>query len=117
MPKVKFIKEKKEIEVEPGANLRQVARQNGVEIYPGIHKYPLMNCMGFSACGKCAVLIKKGMENCSMMGFREKLRLSPSFIYIGHENEMRLACQTQVNGDIEVETQPAMNLYGERFWG
>lgn len=117
MPKINFVKEKKTIEVEPGTNLRHAARMNGIEIYPGIHKYPLMNCMGFSMCGKCAVLVKKGMENCSGMGLREKARLLPSFMYIGHESEMRLACQTQVNGDIDVETQPEMNWHGERFWG
>jgi 2Fe-2S ferredoxin len=117
MPTIKFIKEKKTIEVPAGANLRQEALKHGVEIYPGIHKYPLLNCMGFSMCGKCAVLVKKGMENCNVMGVRESLRLKPSFIYIGHENEMRLACQTKVNGDIEVETQPEMNWYGDRFWG
>lgn len=116
MPKIKFIKEKQTVEVEPGANLRQAARRSGIEVYPGIHKYPGMNCMGFSMCGKCAVLIKKGMENCSPVGMMEGLRLKPSFMYIGHEDEMRLACQTQVNGDIEVETQPEMNWHGERFW-
>lgn len=117
MATIKFIKEKQTIEVEVGTNLRQAARRNGIEIYPGIHKYPLMNCMGLSMCGKCAVLVKKGMENCSPMGVRESLRLKPSFIYIGHESEMRLACQTEVNGNIEVETQPEMNFHGERFWG
>ncbi len=117
MPKIKFIKENKTIEVEAGSNLRKVARSNGCEVYPGIHKYPLMNCMGFSMCGKCVVNIKKGMENCSPMGFREALRLKPSFMFIGHENEMRLSCQLNVNGDIEVETQPELNWHGERFWG
>jgi hypothetical protein len=29
---------------------------------------------------------------------------------------MRLACQTLVKGDIEVETAPEMNLFGENFF-
>ena len=32
------------------------------------------------------------------------------------EDEMRLACQTTVNGDIEVETQPPVRITGEKFW-
>jgi hypothetical protein len=30
---------------------------------------------------------------------------------------LRLSCQAKVYGDIEVETQPPLNLHGERFWG
>jgi len=30
---------------------------------------------------------------------------------------MRLSCMTKVQGDMEVETQPALNLFGEKFWG
>lgn len=113
MPKIKFIKENKTIEVEPGANLRQEARKNGIDVYYGIHKK--LNCMGFGQCGSCAVLIKKGMENCSKKGIRERLRML--LMSIGREKEMRLACQTRVNGDIEVEMTPDMNWHGERFWG
>jgi len=36
--------------------------------------------------------------------------------YIGHEDTMRLACQTRVTGDIEVETQPKMDLFGVNFF-
>ena len=35
---------------------------------------------------------------------------------IGHEDEMRLACQVQVNGDCKIETQPGFNWEGENFW-
>ncbi len=48
MPKIKFVKEKKEVEVEAGANLRKAAIKEGVELYPGVHKY--VNCMGFAQC-------------------------------------------------------------------
>jgi ferredoxin len=118
MPKVVFVNEKKEIEVPQGANLRKEAIKAGVELYPGIHRY--LNCRGLSLCGSCRVLVKSGMENLSPKTFLEKANLSlhpmTSFAYIGHENEMRLACQTQVNGDCSVETQPAFNLSGENFW-
>jgi ferredoxin len=118
MPKVHFVKEKQEIEVPAGANLRDAARKAGIQTNPGITKY--LNCFGNGLCGTCKVLVKKGMENLSPMTFIEKLNLNlhphSSLARIGHEKEMRLACQVRVNGDCEVETQPAFNWSGENFW-
>jgi ferredoxin len=119
MPKIKFVKEKKEIEVEPGTNLRKAAMKDGIELYPGIHQY--VNCMGFAQCASCRVRITKGIENVSPQGLWERFRLrfGPDtwFATLGNEKELRLSCQARVNGDIEVETQPEANLHGERFWG
>lgn len=114
MPVVNFVNEKKQIEVPKGANLRREAQKAGIDLYPGIHKY--LNCHGFSQCAACRVLITKGMENAGNMGLMEKARLKFSFVYIGNEDKMRLACQTQVNGDMDVVTQPPMDLYGENFF-
>jgi len=119
MPTVKFVNEKKSIEVPQGANLRKEALKAGIEIYPGIHR--ILNCRGFRQCASCCVMIKKGTENVSKQDAIEKLRLSlgifTSNARRGHEDELRLACATQVLGDIEVQTKPdIMNLYGERFW-
>jgi ferredoxin len=114
MPKVLFVKEKKEVEVPDGANLRDVARQNGIDIYRGIERY--VNCRGNGLCGTCRVLVKKGMDNLSPKGRLERIKLGMMLSTIGHEDEMRLACRTQVHGDCSVETTPAMNLYGENFW-
>ena len=100
MPKVKFIKEKVEVEVEQGANLRDVARENGIEIhhhgignqFDASAKY--LNCsilsdlaksccgkdtawaplVGGGMCGTCHVYIKNGMENCSQKTVKEKIR-------------------------------------------
>jgi hypothetical protein len=36
--------------------------------------------------------------------------------YIGNEQTMRLACRTTVHGDIEVQTRPPLNLFGENFF-
>jgi ferredoxin len=119
MPKIKFVKEKKEVEVEPGANLRKAAIREGIELYPGLHQY--VNCMGWGQCASCRVHITRGIENVSPQGFFEKFRLMTgpitAFARLGHEQELRLACQARVNGDIEVETQPGVNWHGERFWG
>ena len=128
MPLVKFIKEKKEIEVPHGANLRKEAIKAGINVHQGINgmgatvnKY--VNCHGISLCGTCRVNIVKGMENTSPMGVMEKARFYnplpdplPSMAYVGNEKTMRLACQTLVLGDIEVETAPELNLFGENFF-
>ena len=117
MPIVNFVNEKKEIQVPEGANLRKEAMRAGIEVYPSFHKYPLMHCPGISLCGTCRVLITKGIDNASPMGFMERIRLTKlSMAYIGHEDTMRLSCQTNVHGDMTVITQPPMELYGENFF-
>jgi ferredoxin len=119
MPSVKFVNEKKTIEVPEGSNLRKEALKAGVELYEGPHRY--LNCRGLRQCASCRVMIKKGQENVSPQGLIERLRLVmgpiTQFARIGHEKDLRLACATRVFGDIEVETHPAVNWHGERFWG
>ncbi len=135
MPIVKFIKEKKEIEVPDGANLRAEAVKAGINLNQGINgigaslnKY--FNCstitMGVfpGLCGTCRVLITKGMENTNKMTFSERMKFKtvltpdpvPALAYVGHEDTMRLACCTTVHGDIEVESCPELNLFGENFF-
>src|SRR5262245_1542076 len=118
MPKVTIANEKKEIEVEVGANLRKALRMAGIEVYSGIDKY--INCRGLGLCGTCRVLVKKGMENLSKKTFMEKFTftLNPkaSFAVIGQEDESRLSCQCTVEGDCTVEVRPPFNLSGENFW-
>ncbi len=118
MPKITFVKEKQEVEVPAGTNLRKAAMQAGIELYPSLHKY--LNCRGLGQCGTCRVLVKSGMENLSPKGLLEKINFTlhpiTSFAYIGHETEMRLACQVTVNGDCSVATQPAFNADGVNFW-
>ena len=114
MPKIKFTREKKEVECEPGANLRQVAIQNGIQLYHGMSKY--FNCRGKSLCGECRVHVIKGMENLSPKTFMEKFTLFRMLSSVGFEDEMRLSCQCKVLGDVTIETQPEMNICGENFW-
>jgi ferredoxin len=118
MPKVEFTNEKKQIEVPVGANLRQEALKAGVQVYKGLHRY--INCMGHGLCGTCKVLVKKGMENLSPKGRLERFTLATSpttaLSIIGHEDEMRLSCQVQINGDCTIETRPAFNWSGDNFW-
>jgi ferredoxin len=116
MPIVNFVNEKKQLQVPEGANLRKEALKAGVEIYPPLHRLPLTHCPGIGQCGTCRVLITKGMENASPMGFLEKLRLKYAFAYIGHEDTMRLSCQVRVDGDMDVVTRPPLNWFGENFF-
>ncbi len=119
MPSVKFVKEKKTIEVPEGANLRKEAMKAGVELYPGIHKK--LNCLGNGMCCSCRVIVRKGTENVTKQGLWEKLNLFLNpfgfFSRIGHEEDLRLSCQTCVKGDVEVETQPEFNWHGDKYWG
>lgn len=114
MPKVVFTNEKKDLEVPQGANLRQEAMTAGIQVYRGIDKF--LHCPGWAICGTCRVLVKKGMENLSAKGLREKAKLAMMMSSIGHEDEMRLSCQVQVNGDCTIETRPPLNLSGDNFW-
>ncbi|HET6878980.1 MAG TPA: ferredoxin [Pirellulales bacterium] len=127
MPIVNFVNEKKQVEVPVGANLRTEAMKAGVKLYNGMNGYgakvnEIVNCHGFGHCGTCRVLITKGMENTSQMGAIEKFTfkfnpLTPAlFAFIGNEDKMRLACRTQVNGDIDVVTRPPLNLTGDSFF-
>ncbi|MCA9091950.1 MAG: (2Fe-2S)-binding protein [Planctomycetaceae bacterium] len=118
MPTIKFIKEKKSVEVPAGTNLRKAALREGADLYWGPHKF--FNCRGLGNCASCRVHIKKGLENVNKMGMFEYLRLLLGpvtfFARLGHEKDLRLACKVRVMGDVEVETQPEMNLHGEKFW-
>ena len=128
MPIVKFVKEKKEIEVAEGANLRKEALLAGINLYQGINGVgaglnQLVNCRGMGTCGTCRVNIVKGMQNTNPMTAMEKIKFKvpvpdplACLAYLGNEETMRLACKTTVHGDIEVETGPEFNLFGENFF-
>ena len=68
MPIVKFVKEKKEVEVSEGTNLRKAAMNAGVNLYQGVNGVgasvnKVLNCRGMGTCGTCRVNILKGAEN------------------------------------------------------
>lgn len=128
MPVIKFIKEKVEIEVPPGANLRTEAVKAGVNVHQGLNGVgaglnKIFNCHGLGQCGTCRVEIVKGMESTNPMGTLEKFRfrnpvpdpIAP-LAFIGHEATMRLSCRTTIHGDVEVQTGPPLDLFGENFF-
>ena len=118
MPKITLAKEKLELEVAAGANLREECRKAGVSVYNGMEQY--LNCQGFGLCGTCLVFVKQGMENLSPKTLREKFNFAAHpksmMLTIDHEKEARLSCQVVVNGDCTIETRPEMNWSGEVFW-
>ncbi len=132
MPIVKFVNENKEIEVAVGANLRDEANKAGINLNKGVNGYgegfnKYMNCKGMGMCGTCRVNIVSGMQNTNPLTVREKLKFKtpiptpvpdpiPCLAYIGNEETMRLACMCKVNGDIEVQSGPEVNLFGDNFF-
>ena len=119
MPTINFVNEKVTAEAQTGEDIRSVAKKNGVQLYSGPHK--VVNCMGLGQCGSCNVIIKKGSENCSKKGFLESLfkwvhPLLSIKILSNPNKDVRLACQTTVTGDVDVETHPPFNWHGEKFW-
>jgi ferredoxin len=142
MPVVKFIKEKIELTVPEGANLRTEAVRAGINLNKAIsgvtdgidnfvasvNRY--VNCSTLScglmsgSCGRCRVNIVRGIENTNKLTTKEWLRFKtplipdplPALAYVGNEDKMRLACCTTVHGDIEVESGPPVNLFGENFF-
>jgi len=130
MPIVKFVNENKEIEVPQGAWLREEAVKAGINLNCGVNGHgaslnKFLNCAGKGMCGTCRILITAGIENTNHLTKREWLKFKtpglppdplPCLAYVGHEDNMRLACMTQVNGDIEVTSCPELNLFGEKFF-
>jgi ferredoxin len=95
---ITFVKENKEVVTATGANLREKALQNGIDLYT--IKGKLINCGGYGQCGTCIVEIVAGMENLSEKTEFEQRKLKRK------PDNYRLACQTLVNGSVSVKTKP-----------
>ncbi len=82
-----------------GANLRQELLKHGVDLYQ------IINCMGIGTCGTCAVQIEGAVSEANWRD-RARRSLPPH----NPNRNLRLACQTQVMGDIRVTKW-------DGFWG
>jgi ferredoxin len=98
MSTITFVKENKEVVIAQGANLREKAVQNGIDLYT--FKGKLMSCGGYGQCGMCKVEIIAGAENLSPRTDFEQRKLK------NKPDNIRLACQTIVNGSVQVNTKP-----------
>jgi ferredoxin len=92
-----------EITCEHGANLRKVLLREGLSPYN--RKARQINCRGLGTCGTCALKIEGEV---SPMTRVETWRLG----FPPHDagSGLRLACQCQVMGDLELTKHPG-------FWG
>lgn len=99
MATINFVKENKNVIAADGANLREKALQNQVDIYT--FKGKLINCGGYGQCGTCIVEIVEGSENLSPKTDFEQRKLKRK------PDNYRLACQTLVNGPVKVATKPS----------
>ena len=100
MPKVTFQNEVVTVECQSGKTVKDVAEEAGINLYEGF--WTSYHCPGIGLCPGvgCKVwVIERGPNATSPRTFREKIRPS-------HRGTIRLACMTQVLGDVEVRTQP-----------
>lgn len=95
---IHFVNEDKDVKVANGANLRQKAIENGIDIYRW--KGKLTNCGGIGQCATCLIEVVEGMDNLSEKTEFEKRRLKRK------PATFRLACQAIVNGPVSVKTKP-----------
>jgi ferredoxin, 2Fe-2S len=92
MPTIRFIRKFPELQVESGAILMEELLRANLPV--------ASSCHGDGICGKCRIRIVSGAENLSPIAaaeqiLRERLKV-PS--------EYRISCQTQVLGDIVIDT-------------
>lgn len=98
MANIKFVKEDKEVIAADGANLREKALENSIDIYTFMGK--MTNCGGYGQCGTCIVEVVEGAENLSEKTDFEKRKLRKK------PDSYRLSCQAIVNGPVSIKTKP-----------
>ena len=92
MPKISFKKPFPAIEVATGANLMKSLLGAGRPV--------ASSCNGDGVCAKCRVEISSGAENLSIPSDLEIFLCQRE----GLPQTYRISCQTQVLGDVEVDT-------------
>jgi ferredoxin len=101
MPKV--IAQGRTIECDRGTNLRKILLKSSIDLYNDGAK--VINCRGIGSCGTCAVKVEGEV---SAANWRDQTRRSlPPH---SPTKDLRLACQTQVLGDVRVTKF-------DGFWG
>ena len=100
MPVVRCVREGREVLCPPGTNLRELALQEGVELY-GL-KGRLGNCGGCGQCITCFVEVVAERQEGALTPLtpveQQKLRRRPE--------SWRLACQALVQESVAVLTRP-----------
>lgn len=100
MPKVRFLPDNKEVEVERGTSLFKAAERAGI--------YLNSLCGGEGVCGKCRVRLTRGKARVDQrsLSFFSKEEIQNGYV---------LACQTEVEEDLEVTVPPESRLEEEQI--
>lgn len=104
MPKVTFVNEAVTLEAERGKTLKELADGAGINLYEGF--WSTYHCSGTGKClgSGCRVWVSElGNGAASPRTFWEKIRPT-------HTGQIRLACQVEVAGDLDVRTQPGASM-------
>jgi ferredoxin len=112
MPTVTFYNERRSFEAEPGTNLREFMLKVNVTPYRGLDV--VTNCRGHNFCGTCAVEIVDGKGATSRGQDEEATLIGNLAIARAVEKNLRLACQTNIMGDMTVKTHPVRPLDWQR---
>ncbi|MCP5515043.1 MAG: (2Fe-2S)-binding protein [Spirochaetales bacterium] len=91
MPVIKIANSGQTINASPAVSILNILLREGIRIN---HL-----CGGKAVCGTCRITIISGMENLSAVSEKERGRLDA----IKAKTNQRLACQTYVKGDAEIE--------------
>jgi len=96
VPKVHFQTEMVTVEVPENTTLREVAIQQGIQLYRGMWTH--INCIGNGVCGRCMIWILSDGKRVSRPSVRERVHRI--------KGTQRLACQVKVIGDVVIRTRP-----------
>lgn len=91
MPRLRFLKPDKSIEVEEGTTILEAAMEHGVPLYH--------TCGGNASCSTCRVVVLYGSERLSPIEDAEAQVLDSFDLRPPH----RLGCQAAIHGDVVVE--------------
>ncbi|RYZ64879.1 MAG: (2Fe-2S)-binding protein [Proteobacteria bacterium] len=92
MPFIRFKKSRPEIEVQSGANLMRSLLDAGLPV--------ASSCNSDGVCAKCGIRVIEGMQNLSAPNVTEVFLKEKNNI----RSDFRISCQTQILGDIIVDT-------------
>lgn len=90
MPKIVCLPDKREFDIGPEETILEAALRAGI---PHAHA-----CGGHAKCSTCRIWILDGLEHCADLSEVERTLSSA----LGFGPEVRLACQTRVDGDVKL---------------
>ena len=99
MPTITYVRQNKQVEVPEGDTVRYPALENDVPVYCGLWKFA--NCHGNGLCGTDRVSVSP-LSNTSPRTFLERFWLRND---LKKDPNVRLACQTRIFGDVNVNTK------------